>query len=147
MYFPELLLARLSLFSFTVVVFVGCGRSGVERISVSGTVTFRGQPVPSGIISFTPDVKKGNRGPQGVAKITDGHYTTDDHGKGSVSGPQVIEIRGYGGGGASGRADKLPFSSGKPLFPTYYTEADVKPGGAALDFEVPDAGANSQSRK
>lgn len=143
----ELLLARLSLLSAIVVLLAGCGRSGVERISVSGTVTFRGQPVPSGIISFTPDAKKGNRGPQGVAKIADGHYTTNDHGKGSVSGPQVIEIRGYGGGGGSGRADKLPFSSGKPLFPTYYTEADVKPGGATLDFEVPDAGTNSQSRK
>ncbi len=69
---------------------VGCSKGGVPRVTVSGKVTFRGQAVPIGLVSFTPDAKKGNRGPQGVARIVDGTYTTKDGGKGSVLGPQLV---------------------------------------------------------
>ena len=132
---------RIAFCSLIVASLAGCGKNGVERVTISGKVTFRGQPVPSGIISFTPDAKKGNRGPQGVAKIADGHYTTNDHGKGSVRGPQLVEIRGYGGSGGPGRGDSLPFSSGQRLFSPFFTEADVKDGSVVLDFDVPDNAA------
>lgn len=124
----------------------GCGRNNAKRVTVSGKVSFRGQPVPTGIISFTPDVKRGNRGPQGVAKIIDGQYTTDDHGKGSVRGPQLVEIRGFGGNN-SGRGDSLPFQNGRPMFPPYFTEADVGDGNSTLDFEVPDQNIATQTKK
>lgn len=126
-----------------IVLFSGCGGSDVERLTVSGSVTYRDQPVPSGIISFTPDAAQGSRGPQGIARIVDGRYTTDDHGKGSVRGKQVVEIRGYGAPGGSGRGDSLPFMSGKPLFPPYRTRIDVLDENATFDFEVPDKQAAS----
>lgn len=128
---------RLALF-LVVLSLTGCGKSGVNRVAVSGKVTFRGQAVPSGMISFTPDAAKGNRGPQGIARIIDGAYSTEDNGKGSVLGPQLVEIRGLGGSG-SGSGDALPFSSGKPLFPPYRTEVDVAEENATIDFEVPDS--------
>lgn len=134
-------LIRCSIAGLVIALIAGCGGSGVERVTISGNVTYRGQPVPSGIISFTPDAKKGNRGPQGVAKIIDGRYTTDDHGKGAVHGPQLVEIRGFGGKGGAGRGDSLPFTGGKPLFPIFYTEADVKDGTTTLDFVVTESGS------
>lgn len=126
---------RLALL-IVVLPLAGCGKSGVNRVAVSGKVTFQGQAVPSGMISFTPDATKGNRGPQGLARIVDGAYSTEDNGKGSVLGPQLVEIRGVEGSG-SGSGDTLPFGNGKPLFPPYRTEVDIAEENATIDFEVP----------
>lgn len=41
----------------------GCGKSGVERHNLSGQVTFRGKPLPAGLIVFEPDSRDGNEGP------------------------------------------------------------------------------------
>jgi hypothetical protein len=57
-------LAALALF----VAAGGCGGSGL--VSVSGKVTYRGQPVPSTIVTFQPD--NGSRPSKGV---------TDDEGR------------------------------------------------------------------
>jgi hypothetical protein len=50
---------RFSLFCPLVVLsllaFGGCGPSGPTTYPVSGTVTFNGEPIPTGYITFTPD--------------------------------------------------------------------------------------------
>ena len=54
----------------TVVVLSGCD-STARRYGASGSVTYKDQPVKSGLISFVP---KGSTAPAGGAAITDGTY-------------------------------------------------------------------------
>ncbi len=112
----------------------GCGRGGVERYDVSGTVTFDGQPVPLGQIMFQPDGSKGNRGPAGVAKIENGHFDTSPTDKGTVGGPHVVIISGYDGKNIDIDAE-MP--AGSSLFPDYRTTADLPKDDTTLDFNVP----------
>lgn len=126
---------------------IGCGGSdGPTRLPITGTVTFRGQPVTSGIVCFTPDAKRGNHGPQGVARIVEGKFTTSDRGKGAVSGPQIVEIRGFGTtasskGDTESKVDTKPFAQGERLFPPYTVEIDIIDGATTFDFDVPESAA------
>jgi len=113
---------------------LGCGKGGVQRFTVSGKVTFGGKPVPAGFVCFTPDTSKGNQGPQGYGKIINGHYSTEHDDQGSVSGPQVVEIRGFDGNASGELAALVP---GRPLFPPYRTEVDIPEQAATIDFEIP----------
>ena len=76
-----------------LAILSGCG-SEDARFTVSGTVTYRGKPVPMGEVQFMPDSTQGNRGPAVMATIEDGKYETPD-GKGVVGGPYVLLITGY----------------------------------------------------
>ncbi|HLA83316.1 MAG TPA: hypothetical protein VJL29_00865 [Thermoguttaceae bacterium] len=110
----------------------GCGKSGVERHTFSGRVTFQGKPVPAGLIIFEPDVSKGNRGPQGYAEIIDGHYRTADKlGKGTMTGALVVTISSYPVEDASGE------NPSPPLFAPYKTNSQVSEETTTLDFDVP----------
>ncbi len=71
---------RLSLCCVCIVAatLVGCGREGLERVIVSGTVTYRGEALASGRIVFLPT--KGTRAPLSGAEIVDGKYTVEAKG-------------------------------------------------------------------
>jgi hypothetical protein len=56
---------------FTPVMVLGCG--GTDRQSVEGTVTFNGEKVQSGKITFEPI--QGTEGPTGGALIKDGTFS------------------------------------------------------------------------
>lgn len=62
--------ATLGLLSATVLLATGCG-SDSKRYGVSGKVTYKDQPIKSGLISFVP---KGSTASAGGAPITDGRY-------------------------------------------------------------------------
>lgn len=111
----------------------GCGGAseGPERFAVSGTVTFKGESVPSGTIFFEPNAAKGNNGPQGFAKIVDGRYDTRESGKGTVGGPHQVRIEG-----AQQTEQGQP---PRPLFQDYRTDIDLPRDDATHDFEVPAA--------
>ena len=49
----------------------GCGDSADRRHAVSGTVTYKGQPIPNGVISFLP---RGSDASAGGSAIVDGRY-------------------------------------------------------------------------
>jgi len=51
-----LALNRLAL--ILLIIFAGCS-SKPKMAQLSGKVTFKGQPVPAGFISFTPDIGQG----------------------------------------------------------------------------------------
>ena len=54
-----------------VLLSLGCGRGdGIERVAVSGKVTYQGQPVDDGFITLTPI----DSGIQSGARILDGQY-------------------------------------------------------------------------
>lgn len=125
--------AMLTSFVFAIVVLlcVGCGDDGVYR--VSGKATFKGKPIPSGEIRFTPDGSKGNRGPAVLAKIKEGHYETPKD-KGVVGGAYQIFISGYA---AAGNAkDPTAPDFGRQLFPDEVHEVDFPKEDYEFDITI-----------
>lgn len=124
-----------------VTLFYGCGGTdGPARYDVSGSVTFDGKPVPAGVILFTPDGAKNNRGPTGFAKIKDGKYDTRDEGRGTIGGPHIVAVSGFDG-------HPLPqaeLPDGKPLFSDYTLEVDLPQAVVTQDVAVP-ASANQRA--
>lgn len=58
--------------SVLIVSVAGCGESGPERIGMSGLVTYNGDPIEDGEISFQP--VEGTQAPPTSTTITDGKY-------------------------------------------------------------------------
>jgi hypothetical protein len=120
-----------TIFALACMLLAGCSR-GPTRYDVSGAVTYQGRPLPAGVIFFTPDIRRGNDGPQGYAIIKEGRYdTTDPGGKGVFGGPHTVRIEGFDGK----PGNELPL--GKPLFTDYQTDVDFPKGEAKQDFDVP----------
>ena len=113
----------------------GCGRStGPERYDVRGAVSFRGEPVPSGTITFEPDLSKANSGPVSVIPIVDGKYDSLALERpGPLAGSLIVRISGY-------PAPDPDVEIQPPLFPEYRTTVDLASSKAAtvLDFDVPE---------
>jgi hypothetical protein len=57
-----------------VAAAVGCSGGNPALAPVTGRVLFRGVPLPSGTIVFTPDPQRGGRGPQAWAEVHEGRY-------------------------------------------------------------------------
>ncbi len=74
-----------------------CGR-GIAEIEVSGTATYQGQPIPSGVIYFEPTVAAGKTAPTGFAIIREGRFRTES---GRCPGPGSYVARVTGGDGRS----------------------------------------------
>ncbi len=87
---------------------------GPQRFRVSGSVTYKGQPVPKGQIRFMPDTSKQNRGPGGGAQIVDGRYETV-RAMGVVGGHYIVTISGTDGIPTTMHGEQL--KDGKQLFP------------------------------
>ena len=121
------------------VVGSGCGRGGggPRRYTVSGTVTFRGQPVPVGRIDFEPDTEQGNSGPGGTAEIRQGRYTTA-RGRGVVGGPHVVRITGSDGVPLEVADEGTIDRRGTALFPEYVARADLPHSDSTWDVDVPN---------
>jgi hypothetical protein len=117
------------------LLLAGCGPTGPVRFEVSGEVTFRGQPVPAGMIYFTPDAPKGNQGPQAYAPIRQGKYDTRHGGKGTVGGPVTVRIEGFDGKG------EVPGAVGNPLFVAYEIPAELPHSDTTQTFDVPVSAA------
>ncbi len=112
-----------------VCLLVGCG--GERLYDVSGTVTWKGKPVPKGLVFFDPDAAKGATGGQGFANIQDGKFTTTVDGRGVRGGPHRIRILGYDGK----PSEELPF--GQPLFDEHEESRDLPKADTQLAFDLP----------
>lgn len=76
-----------------LTVFNGCGHGdGVERIPLSGTVTYKGQPVADGQIRLIP--KSGTVAPITIVQITNCRYDTSSVG-GAPVGQHRVEILSF----------------------------------------------------
>jgi hypothetical protein len=117
-----------------VLVVTALGCSTKPKVSqLSGKVTFKGQPVPAGFISFAPDVANGNKGPITVLQIKDGVYDSSKQTPpGIPPGPYFLRISGFDG-------NKIPFfGQGKQIFNEWKDfEFTVPEGLSTKDFEVP----------
>jgi hypothetical protein len=76
----------------------GCGsNNGLSLGRVQGKVTFKGEPIKYGTVSFVPDASKGTTGPIAMGNIKDdGSYvlSTSDAGDGAVVGHHRISVVG-----------------------------------------------------
>ena len=113
----------------------GCQKDdGPQRFDVSGKATFGGMPVPVGRIRFEPDAYQGNHGPAGFATIKHGEHNTQQTGRGTVGGRQIVVIIGF-----DGKTDPTKeMAAGAPLFPEYRTTADLPQETTTVDFDVPN---------
>lgn len=86
---------RLLASTLVALTFIGCGGGDeLERVIVSGNVTFDGQPIEKGQIRFIP--ADGTPGPITVDPIDNGYYTTENT-AGVPVGAHRVEILGYDG--------------------------------------------------
>ncbi len=119
------------LIALALPVMAGCGKGGVQRNDLSGTITFEGKPVPEGTIAFEP--VEGEVG-GGFALIRDGKYDTSQDGRGHLAGKTRVTINGNTGEYVE---PDNPDSGTIPLFPSYETTVDLPEGSTTMDFEVP----------
>lgn len=113
------------------VCVVGCGQKGPRRYDLSGQVTYQGEPVPMGEISFDPVDPQGVGG--GFAPINDGKFDTSVDGRGHLGGEHRVQIVGF-----SGWVDPNDHDKGAvPMFPPYETTIDLPTNTDNMDFEVP----------
>jgi hypothetical protein len=123
--------------SVVLALTAGCGTQ--EKVAqLKGKVTFKGQPVPSGWISFMPDSSQGYQGSVKVAQIKDGMYDTSlAADPGVIPGPTVIRIAGFDG-------KVIPrYGQGKQIFNIYELRETLAEGTTAKDFTVPDSAADN----
>jgi hypothetical protein len=130
----------LRLFLTVLAALTICGCSSQPKLSqLSGQVTFKGQPVPAGFISFTPDVASGNKGQVRVLHIKEGVYdSAKEEQPGLPPGPYFLRISGFDG-------VVIPrFGQGKQIFNEVSNiEFTVPEGATTKDFVIPEsAGQN-----
>ena len=100
---------------------LGCAEEGPQRYDVSGTVTYKGEPIAAGTVQFVPDAAQGNRGPSGQATIVDGKFDTSTSGIGVVGGPHIVTIQAFDGKAVP----ELDLPNGKPIFYSYEEKLDL----------------------
>lgn len=85
-------LVALACSVLTILIVSGCGDDYGTRYKISGTVTYKGAPVPKGVINFDPVDPKSGRAATG--EITEGKYylTTFTDGDGAVPGDYKVRI-------------------------------------------------------
>ena len=116
---------RSFLFASLFLVSAGCG-DGMKNpdASVSGAVTFNGQPVTNGSVNFSPENGKGD---SAEAAIADGKYEI----KRIFSGKKKVTVQGFKGQAGS---------TGEPLFsskaPGATRSVEVKAGEQTIDLAV-----------
>jgi hypothetical protein len=135
---------RISLlFAIATTFSTGCSRQPPVS-QLSGKVTFKGQPVPAGYVSFTPDVESGNKGQLRVFQIKDGAYdSAQANPPGLPAGHYFIRIAGFDG-------KRIPyFGQGKQIFNEVTDlEHTVPEGSSEKDFVIPEsAGQNVQIQR
>jgi hypothetical protein len=123
--------AVLSLVLATAIWGCGAKDEGPARVDVSGTVTYQGNPVPRGFVTFYPDTTKGTTGPTSKAKIVEGRYDTRAEGSSApISGDLIVEVNGFGPPVPN---EEVP----APLFKAYRTDLSLKAESQVFDIEVP----------
>jgi len=115
---PWLLLRTAVLLTFLG----GCGpRDGLQKVIVSGKVSYAGQPVGNGQIYFYPG--QGTKGPVSGAPIKDGMYRAVAK-DGVPVGTQLVKIEGYRSPGGETGGDLLSGSGAREQYiPRKYNKA------------------------
>jgi len=123
---------------FFLTLASGCGSSTPPLTSVTGTVSYQGQPLNTGTIVFTPDSAKGAEGPISTGKImADGSFSlTTGNAVGAAPGWHRITVVSISEASASipGQRFTVPVS----LIPVKYRN----PESSDLTREVKNSAKN-----
>jgi hypothetical protein len=120
----------------------GCGRD-TERLPLTGTVSWQGQPLEKGSIVFVPTA--GHRGPKIGARIVDGGYTIEAQ-RGATPGAYRVEVRSDSGEHPHSPTDARPparaATANKMVIPPEYNSqsrltAAVSAEQTTFNFELP----------
>jgi hypothetical protein len=84
--------ARTATCLILVLLVVGCGSDEPLGVGVSGTVTYKGEPIKEGLITFIPI--EGTNGPKAGANIDEGKYAIPRRGA-LAPGKYRVEIRAF----------------------------------------------------
>ena len=112
----------------------GCGDDGPAKYAVSGTVTYKGEPIQDGEIAFYP---VDGKGPPGGGPITDGHYDVE-----VTQGEKRVQFNGERD---TGRTETLDdgkvINIREPFLPRKYGERSeivtiIEPKVNSLDFPL-----------
>jgi len=112
-----------------LLVSAGCGGSettGPTRYKLSGTVTYKGEPIPRGTLTLAPDSSQQNQGPGSFCTIKNGKFQTAP-GKGVVGGHYIVTVNGYQESKADDEVE---------LFPGYDINADFPMKDSIFDIKV-----------
>lgn len=127
---------RIAFLGVCLLGVCGCSGQGADGVhDMSGTVTFKGQPVKFGAISFVPDRTKDHSGPAGRADIVDGRFDTREFGQGIRPGPHVIQITGFPVQPPPIVDESKGEKAVEPLFTNYTLNLDVR--DRVLNVDVP----------
>lgn len=127
---------RFTFFGLMFLAFMGCEKkSEFDRLTVTGSITWKGKRIPAGTIYFDPDVIKKNSGPQGVAMIKDGKFDTRfANSRGCVQGSHIATIHACDG---KNKSESKPF--GNKMFKPYTVEVEIPANGGEVNLVVPDS--------
>ncbi|MCC6492722.1 MAG: hypothetical protein IT424_06855 [Pirellulales bacterium] len=135
--------------SIIVAGLLGCGEQPVDRATVRGRVSFRGEPIQDGTILFSP-VGGGESQAAGPSsgKIIGGAYQLDGD-NGPVVGSHRVEIQAYRKTGRKipdmlgdvSKANRALVEEVVPMLPAEFNvestlTADVAPGENTKDFNL-----------
>ncbi|HEV3202852.1 MAG TPA: hypothetical protein VGY77_00645 [Gemmataceae bacterium] len=112
----------LLLFFLTILV-LGCDSDSEERVSVRGKISYRGVPLFTGVVVFTPDTNRGSSGLQARAEVQpDGTYSlkTGDH-QGVCAGWYRVTVISLE---APAPIPRQNFSIPRSLIPEKYRDSD-----------------------
>ncbi len=104
--------ASLMLMCVVLALLPGCGSPDSGRASVSGKVTFDGEPVKTGQVSFEPQ----GQGRFGIAQIVDGAYQMPPQ-QGPTPGKYTVRVTADRPTGKPAQA--LPSAAGRPTGEAY----------------------------
>jgi len=124
-----------------LVVPLGCSpeRDGPPRYGLEGKVTLDGTSVRSGMLTLSPDVRKGNSGPGTIIMIVDGEYAVGAD-RGFIGGSHLVQFSIYAVGETSGENDDVE-AVDEDEIEAYITtvEVDLPKKGGTYDFELSSA--------
>jgi hypothetical protein len=87
----------IPLTALSMIVLAGCGQNSETLIPVTGKVLYRGVPLNTGTIVFTPDTQRGGRGSAATAEIQkDGSYRLrTEQGEGAPAGWHRVTVQAF----------------------------------------------------
>ena len=139
---------RLSTLFGLSVLLLGCGGVDPDKPAlgrVSGTVTYKGNPLTTGLVTFVPSggagAESGQTASGEIGKNGGYSLTTFESGDGAVLGPHNVLVQAREGSTTTGKGMPAPGEVVKPpksLIPEKYAKGGTSP----LRFEV-KAGSNT----
>lgn len=117
---------------------IGCG-GGTDRVAISGTASYGGEPIKDGQIAFTPQ----GGGQTGIGAIVDGSYSIPAD-RGPSPGPALVRITANRPTGRKVKPsayapDQTPQEVYEQFLPAKYNES------SELVVEIPDQSSTMEN--